>query len=124
LADRKRSTWIQLAVHNAGIRKAMKALLWAYCWELVRADLGYDPSAEEVADWWNEPVRTAYREQAAFREAFPDMESPALMFENAAARRLVLESSRLARRIDPSPTNRRLELDSELIELGLFEAPT
>ncbi len=64
---------------------------WALSWAIVRAATGDDPSAEEVAAWWKENPRTAYREQASFRKAFPDLDTPARLFVSREAKALVNE---------------------------------
>jgi hypothetical protein len=38
--------------------------------------LGYPPTIEEYADWWGTSRSTAFREQARFRDAFPDETTP------------------------------------------------
>ena len=73
-------TWLELAVANAGMRLGLRGMSWALSWAIVSAATGHDPSAEEVAAWWKENPRTAYREQAAFRKAFPDLDTPARLF--------------------------------------------
>jgi hypothetical protein len=50
----------------------------------VRDDLGREPTAEEYAKWWKESPATAYREQALFRQAFPDEQNPARLLDVAA----------------------------------------
>jgi hypothetical protein len=84
-------TWIELAVANAGMRLGLRGMSWALSWAIVGAATGNDPSAEEVAAWWRENPRTAYREQAAFRKAFPDLDTPARIFAHRDAKALVNE---------------------------------
>src|SRR3954453_18894750 len=64
-------TWAQLAVRNAGFGMGMRALTWEFCWAVVREALGHEPTVDEVAEWWDESRRTAFREQVPFRKAFP-----------------------------------------------------
>ncbi len=66
---------------RVGILGARSALLWAIVWNVARQSLGHEPTVEEVAEWWKSSVRTAYREQARFREAFPELDSPAAIFD-------------------------------------------
>jgi hypothetical protein len=80
-------------VKNAGFRKANTALLWATCWAIVRETTGQDPTVEEVADWWKTPYRTAYREQAAFRAAFPALDTPAALFQNDENRAKIAQAA-------------------------------
>jgi hypothetical protein len=86
---RQPETWLELAVANAGMRQGLRGMSWALSWAIVRAAIGHDPSAEEVAAWWKENPRTAYREQAAFRRSFPDFDSPARIFVHRDAKALV-----------------------------------
>ena len=114
-------TWIELAVANAGIRKALTGLTWAYCWSVVREALGEDPSVEQVAQWWGEPPRTAYREQAAFRTAFPTLETPAKLHDNPDFRRKLGEAVKLAADLERHGLPRTVS-DNGVLELGLMAA--
>ena len=62
----KAPSWLQVAVANAGMVRAATAISWAWCWGITRADIGHDPTVEEVAEWWGASVRTAYRDYANF----------------------------------------------------------
>lgn len=73
----KPPTWLQVAVTNAGMVKGATAISWAWCWGITREVLGHDPSVEEVAEWWGASERTAYRDHASFKKAFPFLDSPA-----------------------------------------------
>jgi hypothetical protein len=77
---------MEVAILNAGMRQAFRALSWSLDWETVRAAEGDEPSAEQVAAWWNQSKRTAYRNQAAFREAFPSLDTPAAIFSDPRAK--------------------------------------
>lgn len=85
-ARKRPPSWIEVAVANAGLRTGLRAMTWAYEWAVTRESLGHDPSAEEVAKWWAMPERTAYREQAAFREAFPTLDDPAPIYNDDKVR--------------------------------------
>jgi hypothetical protein len=76
---------MEVGVANAGIRQTFRAISWALDWATARGALGGDPSVDQVAEWWNQSRRTAFRNQAAFREAFPTIESPAEMFATPEA---------------------------------------
>ncbi|MEI8148339.1 MAG: hypothetical protein WCG62_04585 [Actinomycetes bacterium] len=82
-------TWMELGVTNAGLRQTFRAITWALDWQTVRASLDNDPSVEEVAKWWNESLRTTYRNQAAFRDAFPTLETPAQIFTSPQAQEAI-----------------------------------
>jgi hypothetical protein len=77
---------MELALRNAGFRDTYRALSWAIDWAIVRESLGQEPTVEEVGDWWKQSRRTAFRHQAAFREAFPNLDTPAILFESEEAR--------------------------------------
>jgi hypothetical protein len=60
-----------------GIRKAMKVLTFVVSWGIVIEDTGEPPeSIEAYADWWRSSHRSAYREQALYREALPGEDTP------------------------------------------------
>jgi aminopeptidase N len=118
----RRVTWMEVAVRNAGLRKGQTALVWALSWAVTRESLGRDPSAEEVAAWWKESVRTAYREQSAFREAFPTLDSPAKIFENPAVRAKVTKVARAGDELQAQKKARRPIPDLTILELGLSTA--
>lgn len=63
---------LQTRSHLKAARLAAYVIAWGRC----RADLGHDPTTEEYAEWWGQSVRTAYRELALFREAFPTLDNP------------------------------------------------
>jgi aminopeptidase N len=118
----RRVTWMEIAVRNAGLRKGQTALVWALSWAVTRESLGRDPSAEEVAAWWKESVRTAYREQAAFKDAFPTLDSPAKIFEDPATRAKVAKVARAGDELQAQKKPRRKAPDLTILEIGLMAA--
>lgn len=55
-------------------------------WGLATASLGREPeSVEEYAEEMQESRATAFRDQAAFRKAFPNEESPLRMNQQSGA---------------------------------------
>jgi hypothetical protein len=66
--------------HLAGARLAVFIVSWGRC----RADLGRTPTVEEYAEWWKQPVTTAYREQQEFREAFAPLQTPDPVLDHMA----------------------------------------
>jgi len=67
---------------NAGIRATSRALKFAVGWGLATAHLHREPeSVEEYAETVGESRATAFRDQQAFRKAFPHESSPARMNE-------------------------------------------
>jgi hypothetical protein len=93
-------TWIELGVQNAGMRTTFRAINWAYSWAVVREVPGREPSVEEVAEWWNESRRSAFRDQAAFREAYPTLQSPAAIYDEPEARARIARHAARADRVD------------------------
>lgn len=115
-------TWIEMALRNAGFLKAQTALVWAIMWAVVRESQGSDPTVEQVAAWWRENERTAYREQAAFRKAFPQLESPAPIYDRPELRARLAE---LAKAGDDMEAGRRVRNripESLILEMGLGRA--
>ena len=88
-APPKAPSWLQVAVANAGMVRAATAISWAWCWGITRADIGHDPTVEEVAEWWGASVRTAYRDHANFKKSFPFLDDPTLYVEQAEVKPLV-----------------------------------
>lgn len=108
---------------NAGIRKAISALGWAYCWAIVRKSVDHDPTVEEVADWWNQSHRTAYRNQAAFRKAFPTLENPAKIYGDPDIRAKMRQTAQAADALDAKISSRRPSLpDLAILQLGMLPA--
>ena len=100
-------TWLELGVRNGGIRAAMTAATWAYTWAVTREALGHDPSVDEVADWWNTPRRTAFREQAAFRKAYPMLDNPAPIYASDEARAGLAMHAAFGDKLDKWASERR-----------------
>jgi hypothetical protein len=68
------------------MRQTIKALKFAIGWGLSTAWLGREPdSIEEYAKEVGESRATAFRYQQAFREAFPEEDSPLRMLEASGA---------------------------------------
>ena len=62
---------------NAGMRTTTRGLKFAMGWGLATAELGREPeSVEEYAEVMGESRATAFRDQQAFRQAYPNEESP------------------------------------------------
>ena len=123
MVTRKPRTWLEVAILNGGLRDAIKALTWAHSWIHVQVALGRDPTVEEVAEWWNESRRTAFREQAAFRKCYPTLDTPAALYNDKALvpiRRAVqalndLDAAKRAKHATP---------DLAVIQAGLSLGPT
>src|SRR5919205_295819 len=80
---REPRTLLELAVARVGMRRGARVLAFMIAWDVVRKELGREPSIEEYGEWWRTSVRTAYREQALFRDAFPGEENPARLMDSA-----------------------------------------
>jgi hypothetical protein len=100
----------------------MRAMMWAACWVVVRESLGYDPSVDEVAEWWKESRRTAFREQDAFRTAFPKFATPAPMFESEENRQAVRELTRRMRALETALKGSPKKLDTFAFKVGMLRA--
>jgi hypothetical protein len=61
-------------VNSCSFRTTTRAGLLLAQWALCRRELGRRPTVEEYADYWKEGIATAYRQLAAFREAFPGVD--------------------------------------------------
>ncbi|MEI2815392.1 MAG: hypothetical protein V9E99_02875 [Microthrixaceae bacterium] len=97
---KRKPTWLEVAIHYAGMRDAIKAMSYAYCWAVVREASGEDPSAEDIAKWWNQSERTTYREQAAFRKALPMLDTPALIYATEESRESIRRMIGLADQVE------------------------
>jgi len=56
--------------------KAAKVAAFVVAWGLARQEFGDGMTVEQYADWWKQPIRSAYREQSLFRETFAPLETP------------------------------------------------
>jgi len=80
MAKQHPRTWGELGVANGGLRATSRALKFAMGWGLATAELGRPPkSLDEYAEVMEESRASAYRDQEAFRKAFPNEESPSWM---------------------------------------------
>jgi len=94
--DPKPQTWMELGVTTVGLRDTFRAISWALDWATVRAVLSRDPSVDEVADWWQSSRRTHFRNQAAFRKAFPMLDTPAPLVDDPRAQEAIHAVTQLA----------------------------
>jgi hypothetical protein len=83
-----------------------------------------DPTVEEVAAWWKENERTAYREQAAFRRAFPTLESPAPIFEIPEVRAKIAEIAKQGDEMQAQKKPKRRIPEKTILDIGLGNAIT
>lgn len=118
----RKATWIEIGIRNAGFLKAQTALLWAWMWAVARESLQHDPTVEEVAEWWKESPRTAYREKAAFAKAFPMLESPAKIFDDPVARANLATFAKLGDEMAANKRARNRVPQSAIIDVGMLRA--
>ncbi len=73
-------------MRNTNFRTTARGLKFALQWGLARAELGRPPaSVDEYADTLDESRATAFRDQQAFRRAFPTEQTPDHMSEASGA---------------------------------------
>ncbi len=119
----KPMTLLEFAVMNSGmLHIAVSGLVWAVKWAAAKESLGKEPSAEEVASWSKRSVRTTYREKAAFKTAFPNLDSPAKILDNPIGRAMIANLSSSGSELGTREEKRWAIPDSEILELGLVEA--
>ena len=119
MAFKRKATWLDVAVSNGGFRNAVKALNWAHSWVHVQVALDRDPSVDEVAEWWNTPRRSAFREQSAFRMCFPMLESPAAIYSTDEAMQKVRRTVEVLAKYDAWRRSDQAPEDTELLVVGL-----
>jgi len=79
-------TWAELGYRNSNLRDTARALKFALGWGLATAELGREPaSIEEYGELAQESRASAFRDQQAFRRAFPDEVSPLRMNQLSGA---------------------------------------
>jgi hypothetical protein len=100
----------------------MKALMWAYSWAAVRESTGREPTVDEVADWWNESRRTAFREQAAFRDCFPTLDTPAPLFASPEAQASLTESVKAGEALVAAVRDRKRPNDMSILQIAMTPA--
>ncbi len=77
-------------------------------------------SVEEVAKWSRQSVRTSYREQAAFREAFPKLDTPAQIFADPAVRSRVATVAKASDAVEKAITD--VKKDLKIMEFAMMPA--
>ena len=86
--DPKRCTLLELAyLRHGSMLKASKVVAFVIGWEVVRQELGREPSVDEYAAHWREHRATAYRHMAEFRVVFPQFETPGPVIDHLATAR-------------------------------------
>jgi hypothetical protein len=72
-------TLVELCVARGGPLKGARVGAFIASWALASHAQGGPIGLDEYADYWAEPMSTAYRHQARFREMFPGQSTPQLL---------------------------------------------
>lgn len=81
-----RSSLLRVAASRVGTWRAYRVIAFMVEWQIARESLGVETlTLQEWAAWWRVNERTAYREQARFREAFPEEATPDRLMDAALA---------------------------------------
>lgn len=68
---------LTIAARQLGMRRAFRVLTFMAAWDRARKAMRKQTlTLHDYCEWWRETERTAYRDQALFREAFPGETSP------------------------------------------------
>lgn len=79
-------TVMEYCVARGGVWKGTKTASFIAQWTIASSSMGKPITLAEYAEWWRESRATAFRHQAAFREIFPDLETPQPIADGAIAR--------------------------------------
>jgi hypothetical protein len=109
---------MEVAVGRAGWRQGIRAMTWAYEWAVAREALGDEPSVDQVAEYWKMNRRTAFREQSAFREAFPSLDTPAVIYADPRVRETLQGHARFGEKIDELGEKFRRQIDTIVVRVG------
>lgn len=120
MPQKRPPTWIEVAVANGGFRQAIKAFNWAHSWIYVKVALGHDPTVDEVAEWWNQSRRTAFRDQAAFRTCFPSLDTPAPIYKSEAQIAQIKKSVENLAKVEAAVRRMRRPSDSTILGEGFL----
>lgn len=91
MSTKREPTILDVCVAKKGIYKGGRVATFIVCWCIASNALGREITLEEYREWWKESERTAYREQARFREVFPQLANPQPIADNAMARSEALQ---------------------------------
>jgi hypothetical protein len=73
---------------------------------------------EEVAEYWNASIRTAFRDHAAFKKALPMLDSPASYVDNPAILPIVKRASKRMSDLENNIKSRRRPTDDAAMKIG------
>jgi hypothetical protein len=122
LKRRKPETWLEVAIANGGLRSGPKAVTWALRWGVARERLGTEPTVDQVADLWRSSRRNAFRDQTHWRKAFPNHDTPAVVFDDPAARRKAKELAKLMDDFDANLRKGSIRIDRAVLDVGMLPA--
>jgi hypothetical protein len=77
---------LELCYLRGGVMKGARVQSFICQWTMASSSLGHPITLEEYREWWNMSHGTAYREQARFRELFPEFATPQPIADAAIAR--------------------------------------
>jgi hypothetical protein len=130
---KKQQTALQVAIRNAGFRKAHQAFLWIFMWGMTREELRREPTPEEVGLDFDLAISQAFRHQQAYRHCFPGTSPADFYAANPEAvgvcRKLnrVSEEYRAAVEESSARSNGKRKvtalLDTALLSFGFMAAP-
>ncbi len=78
-------TLLEHAVARQGLRKGAATMSFIVAWSIASTSEGGPITLEQYAKYWKESRATSFREQARFRECFPDEATPQAMIDRMAA---------------------------------------
>lgn len=75
-----------MCLAKLGMWKGSKAASFIAAWTIASQAMGRPITIAEYSEWWKEPLSTAYRHRALFREVFPDLQTPQPIADAAIVR--------------------------------------
>jgi hypothetical protein len=66
----------QIQRNTGSLRKTLQVGSTISAWAIAHRELGHTPLVHEYASYWKISERTAWREMARFKEAFPHEDNP------------------------------------------------
>jgi hypothetical protein len=79
-------TVVELCIARGGVMKGARVQAFIAQWTMASQALGKPITLEEYREWWRVSHGSAYREQARFRELFPELATPQPIADVAIAR--------------------------------------
>lgn len=85
-------TLLELAISRQGIVKGSQTMTFIVSWGMADQAHGGPITLEEYAAHWKVSRATAFREQARFREAFPEHATPQAIVDRLRATQRAMDS--------------------------------